>query len=98
MTTAFILRGLSLPQFHLPGIMGAHILDVTFVGLALYLVGRLVWTRGAPFPPGPPGWPLIGNLLDFPTHAPHKAFGAMSEKYGKCIHASHVVHRLFILH
>jgi hypothetical protein len=85
-------------QFRLLEIMGAHVLGVAFIGLVLYFVGHLVWPRGVRLPPGPPGWPLIGNMFDMPIHAPYKTFGAMSEKYGKCIDALHKVHRSFILH
>ncbi|KAN0091438.1 Cytochrome P450 [Tylopilus felleus] len=63
---------------------GAHTLDVCLLGLALFLVGRLVWRR-TPLPPGPPGWPLIGNLLDLRTVAPYKTLGAMSSTYGPII-------------
>ena len=76
---------------HQVAIMGFQVLDVAFAGLALYLVGRLTWGRSVPLPPGPPGRPLIGNLLDFPADAPYKTFGAMSSKYGKCMLASHKV-------
>ena len=78
--------------------MGAYVLGVTFVGLVLYLVGRLVWPKGARLPPGPPGWLLIGNLFDIPLHAPYKTFGAMSEEYGKCIDTLYKVHWSFIPH
>lgn len=74
--------------------MGFQILDVTFAGLALYLVGRIVRGMSVPFPPGPPGWPLIGNLLDVPIDAPYKALGAMSRKYGESLHTK-CMHRLF---
>ncbi|KAG6379861.1 hypothetical protein JVT61DRAFT_10421 [Boletus reticuloceps] len=57
--------------------------DICLAGLALYLVARLFWRRSVPLPPGPSGWPLIGNLLDFPTYAPYKTLGTMSTKYGK---------------
>ena len=77
--------------------MGFQVVDVPFAALALYLVGRLIWGRNVPLPPGPPGWPLIGNLLDFPTDAPYKTFGAMSSKYGKYMLASYKVHPSLIL-
>ncbi|KAF8137074.1 cytochrome P450 [Boletus edulis] len=62
--------------------MGVHVPSVCLAGLALYLVARLFWRRSVPLPPGPSGWPLIGNLLDFPTYAPYKTLGTMSAKYG----------------
>ncbi|KAF9237423.1 cytochrome P450 [Melanogaster broomeanus] len=57
-------------------------LDFCLAGLALYLVGRLRKNRLHPLPPGPSGWPLIGNLLDIPSQMPWIVFGAMSKKYG----------------
>ncbi|RZC85882.1 hypothetical protein C5167_026541 [Papaver somniferum] len=35
-------------------------------------------------PPGPPGWPIIGNLLDLGYHykAPHKRLVQLQKKYG----------------
>ncbi|KAI9437411.1 cytochrome P450 [Lactarius psammicola] len=38
--------------------------------------------RGFPYPPGPPSWPLIGNLLDVPKLSPWSAYAKMSKKYG----------------
>ncbi|KAI9571621.1 cytochrome P450 [Boletus coccyginus] len=67
--------------------MGAttSVLHVCLSGLALYLVNRLVSKRNTPLPPGPSGWPLIGNLLDFPTYAPYRTFAALSGKYGPIV-------------
>ncbi|KAH9051447.1 cytochrome P450 [Lactarius vividus] len=39
--------------------------------------------RGSPYPPGPPSWPVIGNLLDVPKLSPWLAYTNMSKKYGK---------------
>lgn len=74
--------------------MGVRVLDISLVGLALYLVARLARRRSAPLPPGPPGWPLIGNLLDLRTHGPYTALGAMSGKYGKCMLTSYMYRSL----
>ncbi|KAH9006150.1 cytochrome P450 [Lactarius hatsudake] len=38
--------------------------------------------RGSPYPPGPPSWPIIGNLLDVPKLSPWLAYANMSKKYG----------------
>lgn len=39
--------------------------------------------RGFPYPPGPPSWPVIGNLLDVPNLSPWIAYANMSKKYGR---------------
>ena len=39
--------------------------------------------RGLPYPPGPPSWPVIGNLLDVPKLSPWLAYANMSKKYGE---------------
>jgi len=76
----------------------ANVLNVCLGGLALYLVSRLVCKRNAPLPPGPPGWPLIGNLLDFPTYAPYRTFASLSGKYGKCIQSETLHKSIYVAH
>ena len=39
-------------------------------------------TNAQPLPPGPPGLPIIGNLLDVPTTDMEAAFRDMNAKYG----------------
>ncbi|KAI9441785.1 cytochrome P450 [Lactarius indigo] len=41
--------------------------------------------RGRLYPPGPPSWPIIGNLLDVPKLSPWLAYADMSKKYGDVI-------------
>ncbi|KAH9039825.1 cytochrome P450 [Lactarius pseudohatsudake] len=41
--------------------------------------------RGSPYPPGPPSWPVIGNLLDIPKFSPWLAYANMSKKYGDVV-------------
>ncbi|KAH9952753.1 CyP450 monooxygenase [Russula dissimulans] len=38
--------------------------------------------RGLPYPPGPPGWPVIGNLFHIPKLSPWAAYSDMSRKHG----------------
>ncbi|KAH9058248.1 cytochrome P450 [Lactarius vividus] len=41
--------------------------------------------RGFLYPPGPPPWPVIGNLLDVPMLSPWLAYANMSKKYGQVV-------------
>ena len=55
-----------------------------FVFLYLLVVFRDRKRRkGLPYPPGPPSWPIIGNLLDIPKDAPWTVYTDMSKKYGR---------------
>ncbi|KAI0279677.1 cytochrome P450 [Russula brevipes] len=38
--------------------------------------------RGLPYPPGPPCWPVIGNLLNIPKFSPWATYADMSKKHG----------------
>ncbi|KAI9441796.1 cytochrome P450 [Lactarius indigo] len=41
--------------------------------------------RGSPYPPGPPSWPVIGNLLDVPKLSPWLAYANLSKEYGDVV-------------
>ncbi|KAG1854759.1 cytochrome P450 [Suillus tomentosus] len=40
----------------------------------------------APYPPGPTGWPLIGNIQDIPRIKPWLTFAKWGKKYGNIVH------------
>ncbi|TFK27945.1 cytochrome P450 [Coprinopsis marcescibilis] len=42
--------------------------------------------RRLPYPPGPRGYPIIGNLLDVPPKFAHKVYNEWSLKYGDMIY------------
>lgn len=44
--------------------------------------GRKDNIRGLPLPPGPKGYPIIGNLLDLPPDKPWVTFHEWSKIYG----------------
>jgi len=39
---------------------------------------------GLPYPPGPKGYPIIGNLLDIPNAFIYKRFAEMSRELSEC--------------
>lgn len=45
-------------------------------------------TSSLSFPPGPKGWPIIGNLFDFPKTDQAHCFRKMADQYGvyQCCH------------
>ncbi|KAG1874873.1 cytochrome P450 [Suillus subluteus] len=56
-------------------------------GVGLYLVKQVVIKKNpTPYPPGPRGWPLIGNVLDMPRIKPWLAFTEWGQKYGDITH------------
>jgi hypothetical protein len=60
------------------------LLGVGFVSLTVWLYSILVKRPNpAPFPPGPKGLPLIGNIADLPTSQPWVTFAKWGEIYGK---------------
>jgi hypothetical protein len=63
-------------------------LSLTFVGtFAGYVYWRYTMRKRSslPYPPGPSGFPLIGNLLDMPTEYEWLAFKKYAEQYGKTL-------------
>ncbi|PIA38291.1 hypothetical protein AQUCO_02800161v1 [Aquilegia coerulea] len=55
------------------------------LGVALLLIREIFLVSDKKqLPPGPPGWPVIGNLLDL-GGAPHLSLASLSKKYGPVI-------------
>ncbi|KAG2138998.1 cytochrome P450, partial [Suillus clintonianus] len=61
-----------------------------FTGVGVCLVKQVFKKKiPAPYPPGPPGLPLVGNVLDMPHIKPWLTFTEWGKKYGEC-NISHV--------
>ncbi|KAI0034413.1 cytochrome P450 [Vararia minispora EC-137] len=79
--------------------MAISVLDVAFVGLALWLVKQTLSRKRSslPLPPGPPGLPVVGNVADIPTTQPYKTYIEWGQKYGPLMHISALGQPLIIV-
>jgi hypothetical protein len=69
-------------QFSSTGVFAAAVVLV----LALILLYRALKRESLSLPPGPKGWPLIGNLLDVPQSDFVKTYTEWARKYGEWFH------------
>ncbi|TBU42978.1 cytochrome P450 [Dichomitus squalens] len=63
-------------------------LIIIVVAVLAALLVRARWFRrvaALPLPPSPPGYPIIGNLLDVPKRDMEPAFRDLNAKYGTCL-------------
>ena len=74
------------------GLLGTypyHTLFALFFGFMLYgsyqqlKKSRAGNPQGLPFPPGPKGYPLLGNLLDMPVNKAWVVYDDWRKTYGK---------------
>ncbi|KAG8214182.1 hypothetical protein J3R82DRAFT_10971 [Butyriboletus roseoflavus] len=58
-------------------------LDVCLLGVGVYVIKWLLDSRrSTPLPPGPTGWPVLGNLFQISTEKTWQEFAALGRKYG----------------
>ena len=58
-------------------------LAVIAIVITLTVVRRRWGSKHLPYPPGPKGHPIIGNLLDLPGNPIWEGFAKMSEEYSE---------------
>ncbi|KAG0703346.1 cytochrome P450 [Suillus ampliporus] len=62
-------------------------LDICLASAGVWLVKRALTKKNpAPYPPGPPGWPLVGNIADMPHIKPWLTFAEWGKRYGDLSH------------
>ncbi|KAH6891595.1 cytochrome P450 [Coprinopsis sp. MPI-PUGE-AT-0042] len=71
----------------------ASLLAVTLILLRVAL--RRI--QAAPLPPGPRGYPLIGNALDIPSEHPWETYRDWSKKYGDVIYFEALGNKFLVL-
>ena len=76
-------RQATSPVMHFTPIIASDCLAICFFFYVLAGFRDRKRRGGLPYPPGPPSWPIIGNLFDVPKDAPWCAYADMSKKYGK---------------
>jgi hypothetical protein len=59
-------------------------LDLCLAGIGAYLVKQAL-NKNPSYPPGPRGWPLVGNIQDIPQTKPWLTFAEWGKKYGACL-------------
>ncbi|KAG1729789.1 cytochrome P450 [Suillus lakei] len=73
-------------------------LDVLCLAGGAYLVKQVFQKKNpAPYPPGPPGLPLIGNVLDMPQVKPWLTFAEWGKKYGNILHVELLGQHMIVL-
>lgn len=67
-------------------------------GVGVYLVRQVVIKKNLkPYPPGPRGWPLIGNVLDMPRIKPWVTFTEWGQMYGDITHIEVLGRHIIVL-
>ncbi|KAG1758394.1 cytochrome P450 [Suillus occidentalis] len=67
-------------------------------GVGVYMVKKVVTKKNlTPYPPGPRGWPLIGNILDMPRIKPWVTFTEWGEMYGDITHIEVLGRHIIVL-
>jgi hypothetical protein len=74
------------------------LLDLCLAGVGVYLMKQVFAKKShAPYPPGPRGLPLVGNIQDIPLVKPWLTFAEWGKKYGDIAHVSVLGQHIFVL-
>ena len=71
---------------HVMRFLLTNVVDILAISLFLYLLVKLrdrKRRKRLPYPPGPPGWPIVDNFFDIPKDKPWITYTNMSKKYGR---------------
>ncbi|OJA19251.1 hypothetical protein AZE42_05985 [Rhizopogon vesiculosus] len=73
-------------------------LDLCLGGVGIYLLNRALSKKNpAPYPPGPAGRPLVGNIPDMPQDKPWLTFTEWGKKYGDISHVEVLGQHIMVL-
>ncbi|KAG1813931.1 cytochrome P450 [Suillus subaureus] len=73
-------------------------LNICLVGVGVYVAKQvLIKKNPAPYPPGPAGWPLVGNVSDMPRIKPCLRFTEWGKKYGDITHVQVLGQHIIVL-
>lgn len=73
-------------------------LDLCLASAGVYLVKQAFSKKNlAPYPPGPAGWPLIGNISDIPHIKVWLTFAEWGKKYGDISHVEVLGQHIIVL-
>ncbi|TFK48765.1 cytochrome P450 [Heliocybe sulcata] len=59
------------------------LVDILLAAVGCIILKRFLTRTPAPYPPGPKGWPIIGNIFDMPTEHKWLAPSEWADKWGE---------------
>lgn len=71
-------------------------LAVAITAIVIVTLRKKRGSKHPPYPPGPKGYPVIGNVLDFPQNPIWEGFAKMCQEYGEFIAPSDSLLRLWL--